>query len=165
MLNSIERDRLKQGQPVSLLAIASAWAERRIEMGLASYIQVHTLKEEIACELQQAVRIGRLHLYNTTLEKERPYRAADEEQLVDGYVQLLPKSVDAWLDDEGWRPTLATPCIQPPHGWTAQSLHGLQRFDDSDAGRLVRLADLVLWLMSTSEMTCKNAVERICEAA
>lgn len=81
---------------------------------------------------------------------------------MDGYVQLLPKSVDAWLDDEGWRPTLATPCIQPPHGWTAQSLHGLQRFDDSDAGRLVRLADLVQWLVDTKEMPCKAAVESVC---
>lgn len=52
--------------------------------------------------------------------------------------------------------------IEPPAGWKAQSPHGLQRIDNTDAGRLVRLADLVQWLMDTKELPCKAAVEAVC---
>lgn len=52
--------------------------------------------------------------------------------------------------------------IEPPAGWKAQSPHGLQRIDNTDAGRLVRLADLVQWLMDTEELPCKAAVEVVC---
>lgn len=52
--------------------------------------------------------------------------------------------------------------IEPPAGWKAQSPHGLQRIDNTDAGRLVRMADLVQWLMDTRELPCKAAVEALC---
>lgn len=52
--------------------------------------------------------------------------------------------------------------IAPPAEWKAQSPHGLQRLDTTDAGRLVRLADLVQWLMDTRELPCKTAVEQVC---
>lgn len=54
--------------------------------------------------------------------------------------------------------------IAPPADWKAQSPHGLQRLDTTDAGRLVRLADLVQWLMDTRELPCKTAVEEVCSA-
>jgi len=52
--------------------------------------------------------------------------------------------------------------IEPPQGWKAQNPHGLQRLDSTDAGRLVRLADLVQWLMDTKELPCKTATEAVC---
>lgn len=52
--------------------------------------------------------------------------------------------------------------IEPPAEWKAQSPHGLQRIDITDAGRLVRLADLVQWLMDARELPCKAAVEEVC---
>jgi hypothetical protein len=52
--------------------------------------------------------------------------------------------------------------IEPPAGWKAHMPQGLQKFEDSDAGRLVRLADLVQWLMDTKELPCKAATEEVC---
>lgn len=52
--------------------------------------------------------------------------------------------------------------IEPPAGWKAHTDHGLQKFEDTNAGRLVRLADLVQWLMDTEELPCKAAVEEVC---
>lgn len=54
--------------------------------------------------------------------------------------------------------------IVPPKSWAAQSPHGLQRCDGTADGRLVRLADLVAWLMQTRELPCLNAVELVCTA-
>lgn len=55
------------------------------------------------------------------------------------------------------------PIVQP-ESWTAQSLHGLQRCDGTADGRLVRLADVVAWLMQARELPCLNAVELVCTA-
>lgn len=52
--------------------------------------------------------------------------------------------------------------IDPPAWWKARSPHGLQRLDGTDAGRLVRLADLVQWFMDTRELPCKAAVDEVC---
>jgi hypothetical protein len=52
--------------------------------------------------------------------------------------------------------------IEAEPGWKARSDHGLQRLDNTDAGRLVRLADLVQWLMDTRDLPCKAAVEEVC---
>lgn len=52
--------------------------------------------------------------------------------------------------------------IDPPAWWKARSPHGFQRLDGSDAGRLVRLADLVQWLMDARELPCKAAVDAVC---
>ena len=52
--------------------------------------------------------------------------------------------------------------IRPPDGWVLNSQHGILRFDASASGRLVRLADLVQWLMDTREMPCGPALELVC---
>ena len=54
--------------------------------------------------------------------------------------------------------------IVPPETWAAQSPNGLQRCDGTADGRLVRLADLVAWLMQTRELPCLNGVELVCTA-
>lgn len=54
--------------------------------------------------------------------------------------------------------------VVPVEGWEVRSKHGLLRFDGTDAGRLVRLADLVLWLMETKELPCLAAVGLVCDA-
>lgn len=54
--------------------------------------------------------------------------------------------------------------IEAEPGWKARCDHGLQRMDNTDAGRLVRLADLVQWLMDTRDLPCKAAVEEVCSA-
>ena len=70
--------------------------------------------------------------------------------------------VAAWFDavgvDRDARP------IAPPAGWQPRTEHGVLRFDGTDAGRLVRLADLVAWLMVGRELPCKPAVEMVCTA-
>ncbi len=70
--------------------------------------------------------------------------------------------IAAWFDavgvDRDTRP------IAPPTGWNPRTEHGLLRFDGTDAGRLVRLADLVTWLMDDRELPCKPAVEVVCTA-
>lgn len=54
--------------------------------------------------------------------------------------------------------------IVPPDSWVAQSPHGLQRCDGTADGRLVRLAEVVAWLMQARELPCQNAVELVCTA-
>ncbi|HMN91656.1 MAG TPA: hypothetical protein PKC60_00355 [Hydrogenophaga sp.] len=54
--------------------------------------------------------------------------------------------------------------IEPPAQWKAQTAQGLQRCDDTDAGRLVRVADLVQWLMKVRVLPCRAAVELVCKA-
>ncbi|APW46544.1 hypothetical protein [Rhodoferax antarcticus] len=49
--------------------------------------------------------------------------------------------------------------IVPPDSWAAQSPHGLQCCDGTADGRLVRLAEVVAWLMQARELPCLNAVE------
>lgn len=70
--------------------------------------------------------------------------------------------IAAWFDamgiDSDTRP------IVPPESWAAQSPHGLQRCDGTADGRLVRLADVVAWLMQARELPCQNAVEVACTA-
>lgn len=70
--------------------------------------------------------------------------------------------IAAWFDAVGV--DMDTRPIAPPTGWQARTEHGLLRFDDTDAGRLVRLADLVTWLMDSRELPCKPAVEMVCTA-
>lgn len=162
MLLSQEIERIEKGEPVCLEAIAMAWTERHIKAGLASHIQVHSLTEQLSAELQIAVRNGQLNVYDMFRNRERPYRCNDEPELNERRVWLLPRSVDAWLEKEKLNPTLMMPRIEPPDGWMARCTHGLQRVDKTDAGRLVRLADLVQWLMDTRELPCKVAVEAVC---
>ena len=52
--------------------------------------------------------------------------------------------------------------IRPPDGWVLNSQHGILRFDASASGLLVRLADLVQWLMDTRELPCGVALELVC---
>lgn len=162
VLSTQERERIEKGEPVALVAIAEAWAQRRIRVLLASYMQVHGLAGQVAHRLQVDIQNAKLLLYDTFLERERPYEAGDHANLEKGNVWLLPRSVDAWLDTNSLSPTLATASITPPVEWEVQSPHGLLKADDTDAGRLVRLADLVLWLMKTKEIPSRAAVEMVC---
>jgi len=56
------------------------------------------------------------------------------------------------------------PRIEPPEGsgWQLHSPYGAQRFKDGPDGRLVRLADVVRWLMQARETSFANAVRAIC---
>lgn len=70
--------------------------------------------------------------------------------------------IAAWFDamgiDTDTRP------IVPPASWAVKSPHGLQRCDGTADGCLVRLADVVTWLMHARELPCQNAVELVCTA-
>ena len=59
-------------------------------------------------------------------------------------------------------PTPMLPKIEPPDGYKVRTQWGLLRSDGTDAGRLVRLADLVLWMMDTQELPCGEAVDLVC---
>jgi hypothetical protein len=89
--------------------------------------------------------------------------------------QIDAPAFAAWLATQGEMPSthIAAWCaalgedgdtrpIMPPESWTAQSPHGLQRCDGTADGRLVRLADVVAWLMQSRELPCLNAVESVC---
>lgn len=52
--------------------------------------------------------------------------------------------------------------IDPPSGWQPHSPYGLQRFKDGPDGRVVRLADVVRWLMQAREMSFASAVRVVC---
>ncbi|MCE1193255.1 MAG: hypothetical protein LWW96_14000 [Acidovorax sp.] len=56
------------------------------------------------------------------------------------------------------------PQIEPPEGsnWQPHSPHGLQRFKDGPGGNVVRLADVVRWLMSARHLPLLDAVDRVC---
>lgn len=162
VLLSNEAERIEKGEPVALAAIASAWAEKRIRALLASFIQVESLAQNLARRLRVDIQNGKLNVYDTFLKRERTYEAGDQNDLEKGQVWLVPRKVDAWLDANDLRPILATPSITPPVDWKVQSPYGVVRADDTDAGRLVRLADLVQWLMTTKEIPCRAAVELVC---
>lgn len=162
VLLSNEAERIEKGEPVALAAIASAWAEKRIRALLASFIQVESLAQSLARRLRVDIQNGKLNVYDTFLKRERTYEAGDQSDLEKGHVWLIPRTVDAWLDANNLRPILATPSITPPVEWKAQSPYGVVRADDTDAGRLVRFADLVQWLMTTKEIPCRAAVELVC---
>ncbi|HEY9208974.1 MAG TPA: hypothetical protein VIP31_08070 [Acidovorax sp.] len=53
--------------------------------------------------------------------------------------------------------------IIPVEGWELKGEHGHMAFDTTKAGRLVRLADLVQWLIDAKELPCGMAVEDVCE--
>lgn len=88
--------------------------------------------------------------------------AADFAAWLDAQGEKPSEHIAAWFDavgvDRDTRP------IAPPTGWHPRTEHGLLRFDGTDAGRLVRLADLVTWLMDSRELPCKPAVEMVCTA-
>lgn len=52
--------------------------------------------------------------------------------------------------------------IDPLNGWQPHSPYGLQRFKDGPDGRVVRLADVVRWLMQAREMSFASAVRAVC---
>lgn len=58
------------------------------------------------------------------------------------------------------------PRIEPPEGsgWTVHGPHGLHRFKEGPDGRVVRLADVVRWLVSVRELPLAIAVGRVCDA-
>lgn len=58
------------------------------------------------------------------------------------------------------------PRIDPPEGsgWTVRGPHGLHRFKEGPDGRVVRLADVVRWLVSVRELPLAIAVGRVCDA-
>lgn len=69
--------------------------------------------------------------------------------------------IAAWFEARGVR---RLPVVAPPAGWELRSPHGLLRFDATPAGLLVRLADLVRWLMQERELPCAAAVGLVCDA-
>ena len=58
------------------------------------------------------------------------------------------------------------PHIEPPEGsgWTVHGPHGSHRFKEGPGGRVVRLADVVRWLMNVRELPLAVAVDRVCAA-
>ncbi len=60
--------------------------------------------------------------------------------------------------------TDSVPKIEPPEGsnWQPHSPHGLQRFKEGPGGNVVRLADVVRWLMSARHLPLLEAVDRVC---
>ena len=66
------------------------------------------------------------------------------------------------MDGEALAPQM--PHIEPPEGsgWQLHSPYGAQRFKDGPDGRLVRLADVVRWLMGFRETSFANAVRAVC---
>lgn len=54
--------------------------------------------------------------------------------------------------------------IEPPEGsgWHLHSPYGAQRFKDGPDGYVVRLADVVRWLMQVRETSFANAVRAVC---
>lgn len=58
--------------------------------------------------------------------------------------------------------TPATVVVSPPEGWKLNGEHGHMATDATPAGRLVRLADVVVWLMDRKSLPCSLAVDEVC---
>lgn len=58
----------------------------------------------------------------------------------------------------------AQQAITPPDGWELESRFGFMAFDDTPAGRLVRLADVLHWLGKTRSLPRIVALEEMCKA-
>lgn len=54
--------------------------------------------------------------------------------------------------------------IEPEDGWALHSTWGYMGRDDTSTGRLLRLADLVRWLMNTKSLPRAEALELVCRA-
>lgn len=54
--------------------------------------------------------------------------------------------------------------IEPSEGWTLQSNFGFMAFDNTDAGRLVRLADVLRWLAYSRAVPRIKALDLLCDA-
>ena len=54
--------------------------------------------------------------------------------------------------------------VEPPEGWKLNGEHGYMATDSTPAGRLVRLADVVVWLMDRRPLPCSMAVQELCTA-
>lgn len=52
--------------------------------------------------------------------------------------------------------------LKPPEGWKLNGEHGYMASDSTPVGRLVRLADVVVWLMDRRPLPCSMAVEELC---
>jgi len=53
--------------------------------------------------------------------------------------------------------------VDPPDGWVLNDpQHGFMATDSTPAGRLVRLADVVRWLMDVRHLPCGAAVDALC---
>lgn len=63
-------------------------------------------------------------------------------------------------------PTIKTAlhAIEPSDGWTLQSNFGFMAFDNTDAGRLVRLADVLRWLAHSRAVPRIKALDLLCDA-
>lgn len=162
MLLTEERERIEKGEPAALASIASAWAERHVRFLLASSIQVETLAQRLAQHLKVDIQNGKLLVYDTFLKNERPYEAGDDSDLEKGLLWMVPRTVDEWLETHELAPTLATPSITPAVHWSVQTPFGVLKADDTERSRLVRLADLVQWLMTSRQLSCGAAVELVC---
>lgn len=115
MLLDHEKDRIERGEPVSLVAVATAWAEAYISRGHATFHAVQTLTNQIGGELQDAVRTGRVGVYDSLRKRIRPYRDDDESRLSSGHVWISPTEVDTWLRAENLEPLYqsSTPSTSP----------------------------------------------------
>jgi hypothetical protein len=70
------------------------------------------------------------------------------------------------MSDDSGTGVLREPRIEPPEssGWQVQTRWGLLRHNNTSDGRLVRLADVVRWLMETRELPLSEAVGQVCAA-
>lgn len=62
------------------------------------------------------------------------------------------------------KPTAQQSKIEPPEGWKLHSEHGFMRCGAGHADRLVRLHDVVTWLMNSRELPLAAAVDAVCSA-
>lgn len=144
----------------------------------ASLPSAPTIVRKIGHETKTYLETGSFVRRNLDGERERVYRERIVPVMKDVKVPAVTAAdFAAWLAAQGEKPSehiaawfdavgvdMDTRPIAPPTGWQARTEHGLLRFDDTDAGRLVRLADLVTWLMDSRELPCKPAVEMVCTA-
>lgn len=53
--------------------------------------------------------------------------------------------------------------VQPPEGWVLKGEFGHMAFEAGELGRLVRLADVLKWLESSSEIPRSDALQLLCD--
>ena len=91
-------DRLQRGACLALTHVADTWGSQEAR---GDYLLVPARRRYLLNELQIAIRAGRVRLFDAIGKRERGYRDDDADAVQRGVAQVLPASVNAWLEADG----------------------------------------------------------------
>lgn len=91
-------DRIQLGACLALTHVADTWGSQEAR---GDYLLFPSRRRYLLNELQIAIRAGRVRLFDAIGKRERGYRDDDADAVQRGVAQVLPASVNAWLEADG----------------------------------------------------------------